>query len=328
MATLAATVTQRPDRAGKRQKINWTPYLFLLVPLAVYATWIIFPMLFSFYLSLTSWDGVSPIPSPDQLSLGNYDRLLGLPLNGANPPDRDFVTAFNNNVTWVIVFLTVPTTLGLGLAMIFNSNIRGARWFKISFYAPLILSFVVIGTIWMWIYEPRAGILNSVIVGASQALASVFPFITPLERGPGWLADRNLALASILGAAVWRQVGYVMILYLAGLKNLDPSLVEAAKVDGASPWQLFRKVIFPLLAPITTVVLVISVIDSLRSFDLVQVMTPLGGASNVLANFMYIEAFNNYQFGYGASIAVVLLSISLVIIIPYLYVSVRKELDY
>ncbi|NUQ05441.1 MAG: sugar ABC transporter permease [Anaerolineae bacterium] len=302
-------------------RINATPYLFLLVPLAVYFIWIVFPMLFSVYLSLTNWDGISPIPAPNALSLDNYNRLF---------TDRDFGVSFGNNVKWMIVFLTVPTTVGLGLAMIFNTDIRGSRWFKISFYAPLILSFVVIGTIWAWIYEPRAGLLNSVIVGVSQLLASIFPFVTPLERGPGWLADRNLALWSIMGAAVWRQCGYVMILYLAGLKNLDPSLIEAARVDGANGWQLFRRVIFPLLGPITTVVIVVSVIDSLRAFDLVQVMTRggPGGASNVLANFMYIEAFNNYNFGYGASIAVVLLGLSLFIVVPYLYRTVKTELEY
>lgn len=319
-----ASLAKRP-RTRIKSKIQWAPYLFLLVPLALYAMWIIFPMLFSFYLSLTNWDGISAIPGLSQLSFNNYVRLLGI---GTGSPDRDFVVSFGNNLKWMIVFLTVPTTMGLGLAMIFNTDIRGARWFKISFYAPLILSFVVIGTIWAWIYEPRAGILNSVIVGVSEFLSSIFPFVTPLQRGPGWLADRNLALWSILGAAVWRQVGYVMILYLAGLKNLDPSLIEAALVDGANGWQMFRRVIFPLLGPITTVVMVISVIDSLRSFDLVQVMTPSGGSSNVLANLMYIEAFNNYQFGYGATIAVTLLMLSLIIIIPYLYRTAKTELEY
>ncbi|MCK6580176.1 MAG: sugar ABC transporter permease [Anaerolineae bacterium] len=320
MTTISAA-QRGAQRERRRMRINATPYLFLLVPLAVYFIWIVFPMLFSVYLSLTNWDGISPIPAPNALSLDNYNRLF---------TDRDFGVSFGNNVKWMIVFLTVPTTVGLGLAMIFNTDIRGSRWFKISFYAPLILSFVVIGTIWAWIYEPRAGLLNSVIVGVSQLLASIFPFVTPLERGPGWLADRNLALWSIMGAAVWRQCGYVMILYLAGLKNLDPSLIEAARVDGANGWQLFRRVIFPLLGPITTVVIVVSVIDSLRAFDLVQVMTRggPGGASNVLANFMYIEAFNNYNFGYGASIAVVLLGLSLFIVVPYLYRTVKTELEY
>lgn len=325
---MTSTAGERPAAPIKRvrQKFQKAPYLFLLIPLAIYGMWIIFPTLFSVYLSLTNWNGIDAIPGPDRLNFNNYVRLLGI----GRPADPDFITSFGNNLKWMLVFLTVPTTAGLGLAMIFNTDIRGSRWFKISFYAPLILSFVVIGNIWMWIYEPQSGIVNSVIVSVSQFLGSIIPGYTPLTRGPGWLADRNLALWAILGAAVWRQVGYVMILYLAGLKNLDPSLIEAARVDGATGWQLFRKVIFPLLGPITTVVMVISVIDSLRSFDLVQVMTQggPGGASNVLANFMYIEAFNNYQFGYGAAIAVTLLSLSLIIIIPYLYRSAKTELEY
>ncbi len=289
-----------------RRRINWTPYLFLAVPLLLYFLWIIGPTFYTFYLSLTNWDGISEAKF---IGLDNYTRMF---------QDRDFTTSFWNNVRWLVIFITVPTTVGLGLAMIFNTDLRGSRWFKISFYAPLILSFVVIGTIWSWIYEPRNGLINSLLRGIG------------VESTPGWLADKNLALLSIIGAAVWRQVGYVMILYLAGLKNLDPSLIEAARVDGANGWTLFRRIIFPLLAPITTVVIVISVIDSLRAFDLVSVMTRGGpaGSSNVLANFMYIESFNNYKMGYGATIAVALFSLSLFIIIPYLYRTIKTEMEY
>lgn len=290
-----------------RRRINWWPAFFLFVPLTLYTLWIILPTGYTFYLSLTDWDGVSQ--TPKFIGLANFERLFD---------DRDFSRSLSNNVRWLVVFTTVPTTVGLALAMIFNTDIRGSRWFKISFYAPLILSFVVIGTIWAWIYEPRAGLLNSLLRG--------FGIADP----PGWLADRDIALYAVIGAAIWRQVGYVMILYLAGLKNLDPSLIEAGRVDGATGWKLFRHIIFPLLGPITTVVVVISVIDSLRAFDLVSIMTRGGpaGATNVLANFMYIEAFNNYKMGYGASIAVMLFTLSLFIIIPYLYRTVRTELEY
>jgi len=305
---MAATtpVRQSAGKPRQRRPINWTPYLFLAVPLTLYFAWIIAPTFYTFYLSLTDWDGISQMRF---IGFANYQRLFG---------DRDFQLSFANNIRWLVIFITVPTTAGLGLAMIFNTNIRGASFFKMSFYAPLILSFVVIGTIWAWIYEPRAGLINSLLLSVGVA------------RPPGWLADRELALYAIIGAAVWRQVGYVMILYLAGLKNLDPSLIEAGRVDGATGWYLFRRIIFPLLGPITTVIVVISIIDSLRSFDLVSVMTRGGpaGASNVLANFMYIEAFNNYKMGYGASIAVMLFMLSLVIIIPYLYRTIKTELEY
>ncbi len=296
----------RPAVKTPRRHINWTPYWFLIIPLAIYFLWVIGPTFYTFYLSLTNWDGISEAKF---IGFKNFERLF---------KDRDFIQAFSNNVRWLVIFITVPTTLGLGLAMIFNTNVRGSRWFKISFYAPLILSFVVIGTIWSWIYEPRAGLVNSLLSAVGVA------------DPPGWLADRDVALYAVIGAAVWRQVGYVMILYLAGLKNLDPSLIEAARVDGANGWRMFRSIIFPLLGPITTVVVVISVIDSLRAFDLVSIMTRGGpaGATNVLANFMYIESFNNYQMGYGATIAVMLFSLSLFIIVPYLYRTIKTELEY
>jgi multiple sugar transport system permease protein len=214
------------------------------------------------------------------------------------------------------VFLTVPTTIGLGLALLLNSEMRGSRWYKVSFYSPLVLSFPVIALVWSWIYNPRLGLINSTLV----ALGVVDP--------PGWLADQELAIWSIIMAAVWRQVGYVMILYLAGLKNIDPTMIDAALVDGASRWQLFRRVIFPLLAPVTTIIIVISVIDSFRSFDLVRVMTLGNTGTQVLAHWMYTEAFNNYEMGYGAAIAVVLFAISLVVIGLYLFRAVRDELEY
>ena len=119
-----------------------------------------------------------------------------------------------------------------------------------------------------------------------------------------------------------------MVLYLAGLKGLDMTLLDASQVDGCSRWQTFRHVIFPLLAPITTIVVVISIIDSLRAFDLVSIMTRGGQSTQVLANFMYMEAFNNYRMGYGAAIAVILFAISLVFIIIYLMMQAKNELEY
>jgi ABC-type sugar transport system permease subunit len=288
-----------------KRRINWTPYLFLLLPLALYFVWIIAPTFYTLYLSLTNWDGVSAIPN--FVGTYNFDRLF---------KDRDFREALVNNVRWLAVFITVPTTAGLGLALIFNTDMRGGRWYKVSFYAPLVLSLPVIGLIWAWVYNPRLGLINAFLGSLG------------MTDTPGWLADRELAIWCIIIAAVWRQVGYVMVLYLAGLKNIDPSMVDAALVDGANRPQLFRHVVLPLLAPVTTIVIVISIIDSLRAFDLVAVMTRGGNGTEVLANFMYMEAFNNYQMGYGASIAVVLFSISLVFIIFYLSRVIRTELEY
>ena len=292
---------------GRLEKLNLTPYLFLAVPLALFLIWVIAPMFYSFYLSLTDWDGIS---TPHFIGLDNYVRLFRDPV---------FHITLGNNFKWLISFVTVPVVMGLALAMALNRDIPGVRFIKSSFYFPYILALVVVGLIWGWIYHPASGLLNSTLraVGLGQFTQ-------------GWLSNPALVTWCIIGAAVWRQVGYIMTLYLAGLQGVDPALVEAAEVDGANKWQSFRHVILPLLNPVTVVVLVISVIDSLRSFDLVYVMTRGGpaNASNVLANFMYIEAFNNYNMGYGATIAVVLFLINAVFIFIYLWRTLQTELEY
>jgi ABC-type sugar transport system permease subunit len=292
---------------------HWVPYMFLLAPLLLYLVWILLPTLYSFYLSVTNWDGVT---APQYVGLYNFERMFGFGQFAERGMNDDFRIALVNNARWLVVFITVPTTLGLGLALVFNNDMVGGRWYKVSFYSPLVLSYPVIGLVWSWIYNPRLGLLNS------------FLQTVGVESPPGWLADNELAIWCIIIAAVWRQVGYVMVLYLAGLKNIDPTLVEAAVVDGADRWNLFRRVIFPLLAPITTIIVVISIIDSLRAFDLVQIMTRGNTGTEVLANMMYMESFNNYAMGYGAAIAVVLFAISLVFIGFYLSRVVRDELEY
>jgi multiple sugar transport system permease protein len=308
MASLAEThQTTAVTRRHRRGPKSWTPYLFLVIPLLLFLTWVIGPMLYSFYLSFTNWDGVS---APKFIGLRNYQRLFDDPI---------FYTALANNVKWLLSFITVPVAMGLGLAVLLNRNMRGVRFIKAAIYSPYILSLIVVGLIWGWMYLPKEGLINMFFIAIG------LPQLTS-----GWLSDPELATWCIIAAAVWRQVGYVMILYLAGLQGVDPTLLEAAKIDGASDWQAFWKVMFPLLQPITVTVLVVSVIDSLRSFDLVFIMTRGGphNASTTLANFMYIEAFNNYKMGYGAAIAVVLFLVTSIFIFIYLYRTMRNELEY
>ncbi len=300
-----------PFAAGVYTSLANVPFLFLGLPLTLYLIWIIAPMFTTGYIAFTNWDGIQPLNEAPFLGWRNFERLF---------TDRNFNLAFWNNVRWLAFFLLIPTSMGLGLAMIFNSKFLGARLFKIAFYSPLVIAPVVVGLVFEAMYRPQDGLINSLL---RILLGSEVPL-------PGWLADPNLAIWCIIIAAAWRQVGYVMILYLAGLKSLDTSLVEAAIVDGANPWQRFWRVIFPLLGPVTVVVAVISVIDSLRAFDLVAIMTRGGpaNASEVLANFMYMQAFNNYRYGYSAAIALVLLGLMLFFIVPYLLHVRQTELEY
>jgi ABC-type sugar transport system permease subunit len=288
-------------------KRNIVPYLFLLIPVVIYLVWVIGPMFYTFYLSLTDWNGLT---SPTFIGLRNYERLF---------QDKVFFLSLKNNLKWLLAFVTIPVALGLLLAMALNKSIPGEKIFKMSFYMPMVLAMVVSGLIWGWMYHPKGGLINTFLVATGL-----------FEKGPSWLSDRDIVLYSIIIVAIWRQVGYVMVLYLAGLKSINPQLLEAAHIDGATGWQTFWRILLPLLTPVTIIVLVISVVDSLRAFDLVSVMTRGGpaNASSVLANFMYIESFNNYKMGYGAAIAVIIFLISLGFIFLYLWRVMQDELEY
>jgi multiple sugar transport system permease protein len=203
--------------------------------------------------------------------------------------------------------------LGLGLALLLNASRRPPGVVAAGFYAPLALSLPVVGLLWAWLYNPRLGLINGLLA------------VVGVEAAPGWLGDRQLAIWCVIAAATWRQAGYVMLLYLAGLQTIDPRLVDAAVVDGANRRQLLRHVLLPLLGPTTAIVLVIAVIDSLRAFDLVAVMTRGGQGTQVLATWMIQEAFSNYRMGYGAAIAVILFAASALGVGAYLARVLRHE---
>ena len=297
---------------GTRRKPLWrdthrlTPYAFLALPLVLYTMWVIGPMFYSVWMSFTNSDGIS---RQDFIGLDNYRRLFR---------DDIFWTSFFNNIRWLVAFITIPIACGLGLALMLNNDLPGTRFFKAGFFSPMVLSTVVIGVIWTWMYQPY-GLINELLARLGRDGMPI-----------GFLADPEIVTWAIIGAALWRQIGYVMLLYLAGLKNVDQTLVEASLVDGASRWQAFRDIVLPMLQPVTVIIVVISIIDALRSFDLVNIMTRGGpfNQSNVLAQMMYIEAFNNYNMGYGAAIATILALISIVFIFFYLRRMLRAELDY
>jgi multiple sugar transport system permease protein len=258
------------------------------------------------YLSLTNWDGIT---APQFQGIDNYLQLFNDPI---------FYTSLVNNVKWLIIFMAIPVSVGLFLAMLLSQEIKWARGYKAAIYSPMILAPVVIGLIWSWIYQPQGGLLNNTLT---------YIGLERLTRG--WLSNPNTALYAVIGAAVWRHTGYVMLLFLSGLTAISPTVIEASRIDGASPWQRFRYIILPLLKPTTVIVIVITMIQSLRAFDFVSMMTRGGpfNSTNVLAHYMYTEAFKNYNMGYGASIAVVLFAIMFIFIVIYLRQIRKGELE-
>ncbi len=297
----------RPWWGGASRRRKAAVVSFLMLPVATYLVFVIAPVIYSFYFSFTDYDGASA--TYNFVGFANFARALS---------SDSFWNAVKNNVIWMLCFLLVPTSLGLLLAKAVD-GIKGEQLFKVIVYLPMTLSFVVVGLIWSWIYLPHGGLLN----GALKAMGLGF-----LQRN--WLGDQGTALYAIIAAAAWQQVGFAMVLYLAGLRGISPYLIEASRVDGANGWQRFWHVIFPLLRSTTAVVVSITVINSLRVFDLVYIMTQGGPnrASDVLGSMIYRELFWNFRVGYGSALSVLLFLITLVVVAFYLRTVVRKEEGY
>ena len=225
-----------------------------------------------------------------------------------------FWPAVEHNIIWLLFLALLATPAGLLIAVLLDQNLRGSRIYQSIFFTPVMLSLALVGIIWHLIYSPDAGLLNSVLGTAG----------TPHEID--WFGDSNINLWAALVAASWKHVGYIMILYLAGLKGVDPSLREAASIDGASATQTFFRVVFPAMRPINIVVVVITVIESLRAFDIVWVINHGTNGLELLSALVVRNLVGEgTQIGIGAAIATVLLVISLVPIVSYLQQTFRKE---
>ena len=313
MATLQQSVTPKPPAspAAKPSKPSddyqrSLPWGFLAPALLIYSVVVVYPMVYSAYLSLFRWDGVAPTKT--FVGLQNYADLF--------TQDQVFWIALKNNAVWLVAALLLPTSIGLGLALLLNLKFRGSAVFRSIFYFPAVLSLAVVGLIWTWIYHPDLGLLN-------QALGALG--LKALQRN--WLSDPNVALYPVIIAATWSAVGLPMLLFLAGLQTVPEELLEAAKVEGAGPIRRFIHVTFPLLRETTLIVLAITAINALKAYDIVYAMTNGGPANRtqLLSTWMYFLTYNYNTVGRGTAIAVVLFSLTLIFAIPYLRFMTRKN---
>jgi multiple sugar transport system permease protein/raffinose/stachyose/melibiose transport system permease protein len=266
----------------------------LALPLAVFVVFVVAPVLTSFYYSVTNWNGFSS--NYAFVGLDNFTRIA---------TDRLFLQAAVNTAMWIAAAIALPTALGLALALLLDSKVAGARIFKSIFYLPICLSAVIVGQIWVWIYQPDWGLLNVFLSRFSEH---------PLHYA--WLAKPGSALWSVIVAWSWQQTGLSMVIYLAGLTSIPGDLIEVCEIEGATRWQRIRLVVLPLLAPATVVAVALSVINALKGFDILYIMTGGGpfNSSDTLAMHMYNESFKKYHMGYGSAISVVLFLIALSVI--------------
>jgi multiple sugar transport system permease protein len=323
--TLAPAVAPRRRRRGRtltgRDKIVVACMLGL--PLLLDLAFIWFPAVASVFLSFTKWTGVGSIKLQ---SCADFPSAPGIPqpgcLNGVQNYKQaftnypDFWPAVQHNAIWLGVFIVIATPLGMLFAIILDRGIKGTRFYQSMLFLPVMLSLALIGIIWELIYSPNFGLINTVL-GHNHN-----------DNLIDWLGNPHLNLWALLVEASWRQAPYVMILYLAGLKAVDPSLREAATVDGANAWQTFWRVIFPAMRPINIVVLVVTVIESLRAFDLVYITSngnPLRGLELLSVAVTQNIVGETQRIGFGSTLGVVLLVISLVPISIFLWQAFRRE---
>jgi raffinose/stachyose/melibiose transport system permease protein len=264
---------------------------FVLPALIVYLLFFGLPFAATVWLSFTDWRGVG---LPDFTGAANYLRLAG---------DSAMWASLGNNLIWVVIGTAAPIAVGLVLAVMLWSETRGTMIYRTVFFLPVVLSPVVIGIIWMWIYNPLFGLLNTSLRAVGLGHWAI-----------GWLGEPETALYAVLVTAIWSYIGFCIVVLFAGLQKVDPELVAAARIDGADARQRFRHVIVPQIRPVLTMVIVYTVIGGFNVFDVVWVMTQ-GGPNNsteVIATYTYEVAFRANEYGYGATLSMVMSVVALI----------------
>lgn len=296
----------RTTRADLRTRLqDFIPKLVLAPSLAAILIFVYGFIVFTGYLSMTD---SKMLPSFDFVGLDNYVRLFNLPA---------WNTALINLVIFAALYIAICTVIGLGLAILLDQKIRGEGFLRPIYLYPMALSFIVTGTAWKWFLDPGLGLENTMHLWGWTD----FQF--------NWIKDRHMAIYTLVIAAVWQTSGFVMAMFLAGLRGIDNEILKAAQIDGASNFALYRRIVIPLLRPAFLSAFVILFHMAIKSYDLVIALTGggPGRATELPATFMYSYTFTRNSMGIGAASAVIMLMTVAAIMIPYLYseLGAKKE---
>lgn len=302
---MAAAVGSRP-RPGRNLRAWGVAGLFMLPALALYALFVLFPIVQAARFSLFDWNGLEAL---DQFTgTANFERALA---------DRVFLGAVVHNAAIVILSLLVQIPFALGLALMLNREFRGRAILRLVFFAPYVIAEVITAIVWSLILQPN-GLAEHAMAGIGLG-----------DAYHPWLADPDTVLIALFFIITWKYFGFHMILLLAGLQGIPREIEEAAAIDGASRWQGIRYVTLPLLGPTIRVSVFLSIIGSLQLFDLVWVTTRGGpvNASSTMAVYMFDRGFVRFQFGYGSAVAVVLFLLCFVLALAYQRTVMRRDTE-
>lgn len=280
--------------------------LYILPALLLIMVIVYVPIVLTGYYGLTEWNGIG---KPKFLGMENYIELLG---------DGKFWGSAWHSLL-LAIFSTLSLLIYLAVAMVLATKIKGANLFRKIYLIPMLLSSVAIAQLWLRMYHPTNGIVNSIL----ESLGFVDP--------PAWLSEPQLVLFALFIPILWQYAGFYILIYYAALKNIPTSIEEAAKIDGASTLQIAWRIKLPLTMEVIKVTIVLAVVGSLKYFDLIYVMTDGGpnGSSEVMASYMYRTAFKSYDFGYGSAIGFFLLVICLVVTwVIRKYTATKDPIEY
>ncbi len=293
------------SRASSRRLLTRRDVLVLALMAGIPALIVIglvwLPAIGTILLSFTDWNGIGDLADIEFIGGENYVDVTTI-----YPP---FFPAIQHNLVWLVVFFFGPTLLGIFLAVLLDRELRGSKIYQSIFFMPVVLSLALVGFIWQLIYSRDQGLLNSV-------------FGTSID----WYGDPDINLWAVLVAAGWRHTGYIMLLYLAGLKSVDPALREAAAVDGAGEFRTFFQVVWPVMRPVNIIILVITVIESLRAFDLVWVVNKGRNGLELISTLVTQNVIGEAsRVGFGSALATIMIAISTVFIAIYLFQVMREQ---
>jgi raffinose/stachyose/melibiose transport system permease protein len=283
-----------------------TVVLFLLPALALYALFVMLPIVQAAHYSLYDWNGLEPLT--DFIGLDNYVKAFH---------DKAFTTAISNNLTIIVLSLAIQIPFSLALAVMLNRRFRGRAVFRLIFFLPYVLSEAIAGIVFSLMLRPEA------LVDTGLTTVGLGGLIQD------WLGDTNIVLFTLFFIISWKYFGFHMILLLAGLQGIPHEIEEAARIDGADGWRVFRYVTLPLLGPTLRVSVFLSMIGALQLFDMVWVTTGGGplNATNTMAIAMFKSGFVRSQMGYGSALAVVLFLFGLVVALMYQRFVLRRDVD-
>lgn len=297
----ATSPPRRRSRLGLRNTlIGWS---FILPNFIGFAALTLVPVLSLFYISLTDFNIFG---NGDFIGLENYQRLFG---------DAFFQTSLLNTAYYAAMHIPMTLVVSLGLALLLNTKLKGVSFFRTAAFFPYITSIVAIAMVWNLLFSPEYGPVNQLLR------------LVGLSDPPGWLTTTEWAMPAVAIIATWRDMGYYMILFLAGLQTIPRELYEAARVDGANTWQRFWNITLPGLRPTTFLVTVLLTIASFKIFDLILVLTDggPGNATLVLSQFIYMRGFEESKFGYASAGAVVLFLLCIVVTVVQFLINKRRN---